>query len=647
MSDLRARLERIAGRVEPERDAFGRFERARRRRVRNRRIEAGVVAFAVAIAGSLAVFAVFRDSEPRPGGDVEGDFFALWPETTYEAALEEQSAIDEGAPSRRAWRLDPRVTAEEFAKRALGWGWQTPDEDVVDAAVLGDADVTGPGPVTVEISTPPLPCPSPPAPGCARKTASVTLARLVRPDGIWSVVRVDGDAFDLRLVSGERVEVGGFVVIPTTLEEGTEVAVGVKGTGPCTGFHEQTAEVAEGHVVVPVEGVAEGCAGYLYALTPPTPVGQVELGKIMFLWNEDKPALGYTIVSIAAVPVSFVNAHAEPTPSVEPIASPTAEVTCDGSATNVLTPRVAAQPDGVHIVVTNTSSVDLSLQIEGVGGDNADVGEHELVWPLAPGPVRVRCLDPTADAGSEGGYGSLEVVDPDGVYVSPELECSNAVTMFVDDFGEGVGDHDDPADVARAHLTGLADDDVVERAGYPDSPEPVIRIVRDGVVVGRLDLFPDSQGGWLLSSLERCDTTDTVFGWSDEPAGPYPRGWFEWCPAPPFLEADRDWEERATEAALLFVEAFVGGDPETVAALLDPSVPTADWFEGIVMQTEGVAPASIASEEPHPVVRGGCGEDVAAHTVSVAVDDGTNSASADFTVFLVFREDGWKVWGTY
>jgi hypothetical protein len=31
--------------------------------------------------------------------------------------------------------------------------------------------------------------------------------------------------------------------------------------------------------------------------------------------------------------------------------------------------------------------------------------------------------------------------------------------------------------------------------------------------------------------------------------------------------------------------------------------------------------------------------------VSISIDDGTDSASADFTIYLVLREAGWKVWG--
>ena len=43
----------------------------------------------------------------------------------------------------------------------------------------------------------------------------------------------------------------------------------------------------------------------------------------------------------------------------------------------------------------------------------------------------------------------------------------------------------------------------------------------------------------------------------------------------------------------------------------------------------------------------GCGPDVAARAWEVTVDDGTSSASLDFTVYLVHRSDGWKVWGSY
>jgi hypothetical protein len=43
----------------------------------------------------------------------------------------------------------------------------------------------------------------------------------------------------------------------------------------------------------------------------------------------------------------------------------------------------------------------------------------------------------------------------------------------------------------------------------------------------------------------------------------------------------------------------------------------------------------------------GCGKDVAARSVVVVVDDGTNSASADFNLYLVRRTDGLRVWASY
>jgi hypothetical protein len=38
---------------------------------------------------------------------------------------------------------------------------------------------------------------------------------------------------------------------------------------------------------------------------------------------------------------------------------------------------------------------------------------------------------------------------------------------------------------------------------------------------------------------------------------------------------------------------------------------------------------------------------VAKKTITVVLDDGTTSASADFNLYLVHRPDGWKVWASY
>jgi hypothetical protein len=654
MSDLRTRLERIGDRIDARQDAFERLDRARRRRERIRRIEAGVVALLVAVAGSLTAVVAFRDSEPAPEGNVEEGFFALWPEKTYTEALAGQKAVDRDLSGQLAWRLDPIATAEEFGRETLGWGWQTPDEDLVDAEVLGDGDVAGPGPITIEISTPPFPCPYPGPPACIAKSATVTLERQVWPDGVWSVVEVGGDTFDLRVAPGEHVSIGSVVTIPTPLDDGTEVAVGVKGTGACAGFHEETGKVQGGEVAIPIEGVGEGCAGYLYALTPPTPVGQVELGKIMFLWNEPKPALGYTIESIAAVPVRFVSPSAVELPSIQPSPQGVARISCDGSNLEVQTPVVGAQPDGVHVEFVNTGdrAIELALgDLETIGVVSAPVHPNETlmeVLTIEPGTWPVACSSPpeSASAGVSA-LGSLEVVDPEGFFSPWFLDCPPDDQYARDGPMEGVtGDPRPPVQVARGKLTGLEPTDFLEEAGYAEASVPVVNVVRDGSIVGYL-LFgwdEDSQG-WVLIQLAGC--FGTSFGWSAPAPTPNPDGWFEWCPEGPFPEAGLDWSERAAEVAIRFARAYVEDDRETLASVLDVSVPPGAEFA--VALADGVEPI-VAATDAHggPLVSYSCGNDVDAYAVAITIDDGTESASADFTVFLVFRGDeGWKVWGVY
>ncbi len=646
MSDLRTRLERIGDRIDPRPDAFERLERARRRRERNRRVVAGAVAFAVAIAGSLAAFTAFRDSDPRVGGGVEEGFFALWPEATYAEALELQEDIDGGGLSRIAWRLDPIATAAEFARTPLGWGlrhWG------INVEVPDGVDVEGPGPITLAVY------PTTHGPGDTMVT-DVTLARLVRPDGIWSVVGVESDVFDLRIEPGEQVALGDGVAIPTTLEEGTEVAVGVAGTGACSGFHEERAEILGGTIVVPVDGVGEGCTGYLYALTPPTPVGQVELGKIMFVYGEPKPALGYTIESIVAVPVRFVAPSDDEPPSVEPAPADAVHITCDGPSITLDLPSVLAEPDGVHVIVGNTTDHSLSLVVlrGGEGPARAvqvEPGDTHVALQLPPGPTAFYCADEGGDLAVETDRVQVEVRDDRNLFVPFDLACGGTTMQLAPTFavlpGVELPDALDPLDLVRDFAEGLQPSDVIERAGYPAAEaNPVVRVVRGGQIVAMFDVFQGSDG-WTAEPAACAGSGISI------PPGPdpYPRGAFEWCPEPPFSEPGRDWSERASEVALRFVDAYGFSDMEALAQVLDPSVPPDTEFPVYIAEGSGpnswppaVLGTSAAGGE---LVRLACGPDVDAYTVSVAIDDGTDSASLDYTVYLVFRDDGWKVWAVY
>jgi hypothetical protein len=205
-------------------------------------------------------------------------------------------------------------------------------------------------------------------------------------------------------------------------------------------------------------------------------------------------------------------------PVGDDLAPDVARVTCDGTST-VVEPQVVqmdpqtgeiletssavrAQGDGVHVIVTNTSGGDLSFQWD-LGGENAPIGKHELVLTLPPGVTGVRCQDPGEDAGPPGAYVDLEIVDPDGVYVSTELSCDEVTGWFADYGPDATGDPD-PVQSARDHLHGLEPGDVVEAAGYPEDETPQVRVVRDRQVIAVLEYFPDGKGGWLESTGNAC-----------------------------------------------------------------------------------------------------------------------------------------------
>ncbi len=204
--------------------------------------------------------------------------------------------------------------------------------------------------------------------------------------------------------------------------------------------------------------------------------------------------------------------------SPDELATTVASVRCDGTSTVVETAVVAIDPqtgdilaissavrpqaDGVHVLVRNTSGMDLSFQWD-LGGDNAPIGAHELVLELPPGTEKVRCQDPAEDAGLPGGYADLRIVDPDGVYVPMELACGE-VTSWYADFAPGATGDPDPVQSAKDHVKGLEPTDVVEAAGYPGSEVRHVRVVRDGEVVALFDYSPDGQGGWLGSSGSTC-----------------------------------------------------------------------------------------------------------------------------------------------
>ena len=506
MSDLRDRLERLGARAPSAPDAFERLERVRRRRERNRRFTAGAVALIVAVAGSLAAIAAFTGSEPQAGGRAGDRFVAVWPESTYEEALEVQELVDAGDPS-LAWRLDPSVTALRFAHDVLGWS------DVGVEVVPDDLRTV------LVVRSPGGPCGSPPEPTCDPREVDIELGRLDgSSDGIWSVISVKSPEFESAPEAGSQIVAGEQLdVVTRGSAAGVNLYVAFVGLGSCAGWeHDAVMPGPDLSLVAPrPPHGAEACPLALVVLhNDPADQDVQGLGEQLLEYGYRTSLHGVLVVPLRLVPGG---------PGTVP---DVASVTCEGSNITVDTSAVAAQTDGIHIDIRIIGDTEVSFRVaEDAGSDaavtspergaTASTGEVVLLSP--PGRYVLSCTAPQGEVG----IASLDVVDPNGSFVSAEPECSGGEAWgTAPAYAPGaVGDRGDPVDVARTRLTGLQSGDVVERAGYLQSDDAaIVRVIRGGTVIARVDLFDDGRGGWLLSSMEGC--SDASFGWSSDASGP-------------------------------------------------------------------------------------------------------------------------------
>jgi hypothetical protein len=201
-----------------------------------------------------------------------------------------------------------------------------------------------------------------------------------------------------------------------------------------------------------------------------------------------------------------------------PIPSPdkvfdTARIVCDGDGAHVLTPKVEAQPDGVHLVLDNRLSGNADYSIDhsdGGMGWNVPVGESERVANVPPGTARISCYRRSwgKEKVGEISEGTIKILAGDSGYKSTELDCSGK--RATGDYGayseEAVnGRKGDPVELARRTFAGsLREGDVVEIAGNPESrDEKTVRVVRDGRVVATVTYFR-STSGWFGDVVDAC-----------------------------------------------------------------------------------------------------------------------------------------------
>ena len=195
------------------------------------------------------------------------------------------------------------------------------------------------------------------------------------------------------------------------------------------------------------------------------------------------------------------------TPAPEPSGELVAElaVRCGDGAPELDSDRVRATRDGVRLRVTGPEGWQLGVEYEsGRESIPLERTDQVIVLRTAPGDVQIDCGDPAQTRIPPGA--PVRIEDPDGWYRSMEIgevtgSCMSGNATFAED---ARGSKEDPVLQARKHLgKGLRPGDVVERGGYP-ADKGLVRVVRDGLVIGTLTYVDDGHGGWLLLSATTC-----------------------------------------------------------------------------------------------------------------------------------------------
>jgi hypothetical protein len=193
----------------------------------------------------------------------------------------------------------------------------------------------------------------------------------------------------------------------------------------------------------------------------------------------------------------------------------------DGTLTRVLTPKVEAQPDGVHYRIDNRMGVDSSYTVEypsgGGIGANLPKGESGHIEPFAPGiRIKISCDPPGYEGEKELELASFEIFKGDSGYRSRSLQCSGGGQLHGLP-ASGGNLKGAPVELAKRYFkSNIEEGDVVEIAGYPKLAhsgvhgyQRYVRVVRDGKVVAVINYTRVSLGegsGWMRGGSFECES---------------------------------------------------------------------------------------------------------------------------------------------
>lgn len=260
-------------------------------------------------------------------------------------------------------------------------------------------------------------------------------------------------------------------------------------------------------LVVQVSIIAACTAGGPTPSAPPTPSSPA----VPSLPPASSPAA--TLAGGPTAPASTLPPTMGPT--FKPYSSPewvdVVEVTCGTGAPALVPGHVNAAIDGVTFDVAGKPGWVLEVE-HAYGTDSWPLAEWSF-WrslPVPPGDVRVRCAPPGATSPLSS---ALRIDDPKSYFRPAEVQpgAGTCQTLSLAPASGTLGENEDPVILARNRLDGLAPGDVVEAGGYVGIPG-LVRVVRAGRVIGRVEFSGGSGGGWVLTGASLCDGLRVVSG---------------------------------------------------------------------------------------------------------------------------------------
>ena len=181
-------------------------------------------------------------------------------------------------------------------------------------------------------------------------------------------------------------------------------------------------------------------------------------------------------------------------------------LTCDGTDATLSTDAVLTQPDGIHVVVQNTTDDEVSLNLA-QGGDLVPPGETETVQELKPATLAISCgydLNRTILPA-----GTVEVRDPDGNWRPTDIDCTKLpLARWEEPLGSGATPEEAirwwMANRPRDLVQPAGPDDELVVVGYPEAKAPRYVLRRDGHDTNIFHVTRQADGTWQALPHEYC-----------------------------------------------------------------------------------------------------------------------------------------------